>query len=208
MERQGDNKRFGPFWPTFGTDATREGHRRSIMQRPMECLSQEARQGTGHSTRAAITKPTSPSTVGRFIRSTDWGKVFYKVQVHPTMTDKNLADRLAFCSLLTQLGYCEDWPQGRELVEHVLFTDESIVELFPRPNMQNTRIRTSLPNPRNPQQISKNGLKIMVAGGMPARGLTKLHVVDSAATVDGAYYRSRIVPNYEEAARKQRNPTS
>ena len=40
----------------------------------------------------------------------------------------------------------------------------------------------------------------MVAGGMPARGLTKLHVVDAAATVDGAYYRSQIVPNYEEAA--------
>ena len=63
------------------------------------------------------TKPTSPYTVGRFIRSTDWGKVFYKVQVHPTMTDKNLADRRAFFSLLTQLGYCEDSPQGRELVE-------------------------------------------------------------------------------------------
>ena len=145
-------------------------------------------------------KTKSPSTIGRFIRSTDWGRVAYKVQVRPMMTEKNVADRMEFCTLLSRLGYCEASPHGRMLVDHILFTDESIVELFPRPNVQNTRIRTSFPNLRRPQQIPKNGLKIMVAGGMSARGLTKLHVVDSDATVDGDYYRARIVPIYEEAA--------
>ena len=98
--------------------------------------------------------------------------------------------------MLTQNGFCGGDQHGKELLEHILFTDESIIELFPKPNSQNTRIRTSNPSRRQPISIPKNGLKIMVAGGLSASGLTELHIVEHGATVNAAYYREKILPIY------------
>ena len=147
-------------------------------------------------------KMVSRSTVQRYIQSTDWGRVAYKAQVRPLLTQKNVHDRFAFCEKLMQEGYCRDSQLGRKKRAHILFTDESVIELFPRPNLQNTRIRTSTPELRVPIQIPKYGLKIMVAGGMSAYGLTQLHIVDPDATVTGEYYRTRILPLYSEAAKR------
>jgi transposase len=141
----------------------------------------------------------SKSSVSRFLRSTDWGRVAYKAQTATMLTSKNVLDRLTFCTTIHFLGYCDLNPQSQALVEHILFTDESIIELFPSPNSQNTRIRTSSRELLAPLPIPKNGLKIMVAGGMCARGLTELHIVDQGQTVNGDYYRTRILPCYLEA---------
>lgn len=39
----------------------------------------------------------------------------------------------------------------------------------------------------------------MVAGGMRTRGLMMLHIVEQGQTVDGDYYRTKILPIYFEA---------
>jgi hypothetical protein len=115
------------------------------------------------------------------------------------LSQKNVRDRFRFCSELMALGYCERTNQGDLLRNNFLFTDESFIELYPKPNSQNMRIRPSNPEQRASASIPKHGLKIMVAGGMAGSGLTKLHIVDAGATVDGEYYRNRILPEYLEA---------
>jgi hypothetical protein len=145
----------------------------------------------------------SRSTIARFIRSTDWGRVSYKMLARPMLSPKNVLDRLRFCSELMAMGYCERTRQGALLRNNILFTDESFVELYPKPNAQNMRIRTNSPDQRTPMNIPKHGLKIMVAGGMTGSGLTKLHVVDVGATVTGEYYRNRILPVFLEASRRE-----
>jgi transposase len=149
-----------------------------------------------------ISGAPSRSTISRYVRSTDWGKTAYRIQIRPLLSAKNISDRVQFCNMLRELGYCDSSAQGALLLNNVLYTDETIVELYPRPNSQNTRIRTSHPDDRVSMNIPKHGLKIMVAGGMTGTGLTKLHIVDAGATITGNYYRDRILPVYLEAARR------
>jgi transposase len=77
---------------------------------------------------------------------------------------------------------------------HILFTDESPIELQPKPNRQNRRIRTSDPTSIPEVPVPKFTLKIMVAGGISRYGKTALHIVNQGATVDGDYYRGEILP--------------
>jgi hypothetical protein len=140
----------------------------------------------------------SHSTVCSFLRSTDWGRVAYRAQVKPMLSQRNIADRLAFCNAIRVQQYCENTQYSRYLLQQILFTDESIVELFPKPkpNAQNMRIRTSDPDNRDPIFKPKAGLKIMIAGGLSSRGLTALHIVEAGATVTGAYYRDKMLSIY------------
>jgi transposase len=141
----------------------------------------------------------SRSSVQRYIRSTDWGRLAYRQQTGFLLTSKNIEDRLNFCDLVFNTGYCDSTHQSDFLLRHILFTDESIIDLFPKPNKQNTRIRTLDPANRSILQIPKHGLKLMVAGGICANGLTDLHVVESKTTVNGKYYREKILPVYLNA---------
>lgn len=143
-------------------------------------------------------KPISRTAIRDFLMSTDWGRIAYRVQTRPLLTERNVSDRMRFCEFIRERRYCDGTELASMLLEHILFTDETIVELFPVPNTQNTRIRTSEPGLRQPVQVPKHGLKIMVAGGLTANGLTKLHVVDAKSTVNGLYYRTRILPFYFE----------
>ena len=133
----------------------------------------------------------SASTVTRIVRSTEWGRIAYRATVAPMLTEKNIRDRLAFASYLQRAGYCQPIEASRPLLDNILFTDESFVELYPRPNRQNTRIRTSDPRLRTPVPIPKHGLKIMIAGGLGANGLSKLFICEPGATITGAYYREK-----------------
>lgn len=138
----------------------------------------------------------SKSCVTKYLRSTDWGRVAYRIQTKPLLTQRNITDRFAFSIKVVDGQYCAGIPYSSHLLEHLLFTDESIVELYPKPNKQNMRIRTSNPDDRVHINIPKNGLKIMIAGGMSAHGLTGLHIVEQGKTVNGDYYRTKILPVY------------
>ena len=141
-------------------------------------------------------KTISATTVGDYIRSTDWGRVARKATIAPMLSAKNIQDRIAFSSMIMNEGYCRRDDNSRFLLDHILFTDESYIELFPRPNRQNSRIRTSDPLLRAPTMIPKHGLKILVAGGLSARGLSELHIAPLNVTITGDYYRSHVLPVY------------
>jgi transposase len=148
----------------------------------------------------AAGKTVSAWSIRRHLQTTAWGKVAYKGSVKPLLSAKNITDRLLFCTMVQRTGYCSHPASACELLSHVLFTDEAPITLHPLPNRQNYRIRTSNPALRILQQ-PKNSITIMVAGGMSAAGLTELHVVDYRSTVNGEYYRSRIVPIYQQSSR-------
>lgn len=148
-------------------------------------------------------KTVSVSTVQRYVTSQPWGKVAYKRPVKPLLTEKNKADRLKFCDWLECNGYLRDDHIGRVKRSHILWTDESPVELFPVPNRQNTRMRTADKTKITPAQRPKNGLKIMVAGGMNAYGLTKLYVVPEKSTINADFYMKEILPVYKEACERK-----
>lgn len=150
-------------------------------------------------------KTVSASTVRRFIRSTEWGKISYKPTVKPLLSMKNIADRIAFCNTVIQKGYTAGTPDAVHLLDHILFTDESVVELWPKPNRQNTRIRTSNPEAKV-VQVPKNGLKIMIAGGLASMGLTRLHICEPKATINGEYYRQKILPVYFHSIGSSEDP--
>jgi transposase len=128
--------------------------------------------------------------------------------IKPILTTKNIAGRVSFSRMVVEGGYTQNTPQARRLLDHILFTDESLVELWPRPNKQNTRIRTSDPENRLPIQIPKYGLKVMIAGGLSAKGLTELHICEAGATITGKYYREQILPVYFQSIDFADNPFS
>jgi transposase len=144
------------------------------------------------------TTSISRTSVIKYLHSTDWGRTAYRPIIKPMLSAKNIADRLDFCHRIRELHYLDADHFAEAKLNQLLFTDESIVELYPKPNSQNTRIRTSDPDHRGVVSIPKHGLKIMIAGGLCARGLSKLHILDHGATVNGEYYRNQILPIYFE----------
>jgi hypothetical protein len=136
----------------------------------------------------------SKSTVSRYLRTTSWGHTAYTCKIKPMLTARNIADRRRFCIHAMNLLTLDTSASSTVTIENLLFTDESIVELFTRPNRQNTRIRSSNPQLREPVCIPEHGLKIMVAGGICYNGLTELHIVEVGKTINGEYYRNRILP--------------
>lgn len=189
------------------TDATRSG-------RPADVLTQETKQKITdmikdkwcasirktakaliHSTDFVTRgKTISPTTVCRFVRSTDWGHLSYRTQTAPMHTAKNIRDRISFATGVVASGYCCADEPASNMLDKILFTDESCIELFPCPNAQNVRIRTSEVGLGAPFRRPKHGLKVMVAGGLTANGLTKLHIVPHGTTINGSYYRESILP--------------
>lgn len=190
-------------------DATRSG-------RPVEALTQETKERIdeiikdqwGASIRKTakllnrsqdyITrgKTISPSSVCRYVRSTEWGRIAYRARSAPMLTSKNICDRLSFARKVASEGYCAGTEEARLKLSHILFTDESCIELFPAPNSQNTRIRTRNAALRVPIRRPKHGLKVMIAGGLTANGLTELHIVPPSTNINGDYYRRHILPMY------------
>lgn len=144
-------------------------------------------------------KKIGVTTVRRYVRSTDWGKNAYKEPVKPLLSEKNINDRMKFCERLIREGFVDNTPEGRVKRAHILFTDESPIELNPKPNRQNRRIRTNDPASISPVLVPKFSLKIMVAGGISRYGKTDLHIVPQNQTVNGEYYRQSILPIFKKA---------
>lgn len=204
---------------SFIHDAPRSGAPSTLTEQDKDSLTLLCRDHWNVSTRK-LTKilgnrrsqsgnlPASRTTIRRFLRSTDWGRHAYRLQKAPLLSQKNIQDRLRFCCMVRDNGFCAGDNSAREKLDQMMFTDESVVELFPTPNRQNVRIRTSDPNMRAPIGIPKHGLKVIVAGGLSSRGLTELIIVDPGATVDGEYYRRRILPNYYRDSRRSTTGSS
>ncbi|KAJ4447039.1 hypothetical protein ANN_09028 [Periplaneta americana] len=142
----------------------------------------------------SINKNISHMTISRHCRSQDWGPRSYVPRMKPMLGEKNISDRIKFCERLLKEGYTEDAPAARILRAHILFTDESLVELHSIPNRQNARIRTADPSSIKPSQVPKFGVKIMVAGGISRYGKTQLVIVNEKKTVNGEYYCTHILP--------------
>ncbi|KAJ4435324.1 hypothetical protein ANN_17934 [Periplaneta americana] len=140
-------------------------------------------------------------TISRHCRSQDWGRRSYVPRIKPMLSEKNISDRIKFCERLLKEGYTEDPPAARILRAHILFTDESLVELHSIPNRQNARIRTADPSSIKPTQVPKFGVKIMVAGGISRYGKTQLVIVNEKKNVNGEYYCTHILPAYSKVLR-------
>ena len=129
-------------------------------------------------------KTISPNTIKNYLKTKDWGKIARKLKIKPLLSKKNIEDRLIFALNVQMWGYCDDSRQGRALRENVLWTDESPIELNPTPNRQNTRVRALNEDLQN-YGIPKHPLKIMVAGGMTALGVTELYVFEPKEYING-----------------------
>lgn len=145
-------------------------------------------------------KTISHSAISKYLRKTTWGKHAYTQKVKPMLSQKNITDRVNFCTRLQEEGFADDSPDGKVKRAHVLWTDESPIELYPAPNRQNQRVRTATPESIPYVRRPKFGLKIMIAGGISRYGKTDLVVVEQNKTVDGKYYRDIILPVYKRAA--------
>lgn len=141
-------------------------------------------------------RSVSRSTVRRHLRSTDWGKVVRRVKNKPKLTPRNIRDRETFYNMCNNTGYLSVGSRGKKLRSHVLFTDESIVVLFPHLNTQNAVFRTEDKDRVPVNEVPKNQPKVMVAGGICANGKTELIVIPQNQKVDGEYYRQAILPIY------------
>lgn len=80
--------------------------------------------------------------------------------------------------------------------------------LHPKPNRQNTRVRTANPRSIAPIVRPKQSLKVMVAAGISMKGKTDLIIIDEGSTVNSQYYRERILPVYGRYALNRQHFTS
>ena len=136
-------------------------------------------------------KKISKTTVQKYLKTKEWGKVARKLKTKPLLSKKNVRDRMEFALKVQLEGYCDDTRHGRALRENILWTDESSIELNPKPNKQNTRIRTSIE--KVPIfGIPKFPLKIIVAGGMTANGVTDLYICPKGETINGKVYEEKF----------------
>jgi hypothetical protein len=153
----------------------------------------------------SVANAISRRTIQRYVQSTEWGKIAYRSRTTFMLSARNVEDRKTFCDYVKLSGYCDISAYGIRMRENILFTDESTILLNPIPNSENTRIRTSDPALRTAMPIPSHSVKIMVAGGITASGLTSLHIVHPNASVTGEYYRRHILPVYFAALSDSRS---
>lgn len=143
-------------------------------------------------------KKISIRTVNRFIKSTSWGKNAYKSPFKPKLSEKNILDRIKFAKIVKDCGYLEDTQRGEQWRSHILFTDESTIELYPKSLSSQCRFRTEKRQDVISNDSVKFSPKIMIAGGFCAQGVSKLYFVEND-TINGEYYKENILPIYLEA---------
>lgn len=144
-------------------------------------------------------KHISKTTVQKYLKTTSWGKKAYRSQKKTLLSQKNIADRLKFGELVEKCGFLTSGKRGEKLRSNILFTDESWIELHGQFNPQNMRYRTKERKDVPPILRPKHDLKIMVAGGFCAGGVSELHFVPQGQKVNAAYYQNTIIPVYFKA---------
>lgn len=148
-------------------------------------------------------KKISCTSITRFLKTTDWGRRAYKIRKEPLMSAKNISDRIKFANLVKVEGYIGNTRNAIELRRHILWTDESPILLNPEPNTQNLRIRIKDKADIPTVKVPKKSVKIMVAGGICARGVTELFILDDKLTINGLFYADHILPIYFSAMANQ-----
>jgi len=144
-------------------------------------------------------KNISKSTVHNYLKTTKWGKTAYRSQKKTLLSKKNVQDRLKFGQLVEETGFLTPGTRGQKLRANILFTDETWIELHGQGHSQNRRYRTEERIDVPPILRPKHSLKIMVAGGFCAGGVTQLHVVPQGQTINANYYQTKILPTYTQA---------
>ena len=109
----------------------------------------------------------------------------FKPQLQPRLTAVQKANRVKFCR--------ERKSWGIDKCRRVLFSDESLLELFHLPNRQNDQIKAGDKEEVPPTFTVKHLLKIQVWGLMSFRALSELHVLPEKQMVTGAYYVEKIL---------------
>ena len=142
----------------------------------------------------------SRSSILRAIKKQPWGRA-YRITRSPMLSKKNILDRERFFNRLVSEGYLDKGNYASRLkIRTVLWTDESPIELQPRPNSQNMQIRSDSKEKVPDVKVPKFSLKIMVAGGICGYGKTRLIVLKSNETVNTAKY-SQMLDEYAEDVR-------
>lgn len=101
-------------------------------------------------------------------------------------------------------GYLTGGIRGKEMRSHVLYTDETTIELFPKSRAGCGRFRTENRADVPIHETVKFSPKLMIAGGFCARGVTELHFVEDGHMVNGEYYKTKILPVYFDAMANSR----
>ena len=191
-----DAKRAGR--PTKVTPNTKDKVRKELKDKAGPGLRRVARMLNFSAQYTERNKKISHMTISRHVRKTEWGKTAYRQPTKPLLSAKNIENKIAFSERMVAEGYTDDSIQGRLLRSHVLFTDESPIELQPKVNRQNRRVRSKDPTTIRPLMRPKFPMKIMVAGGINRYGKTDLYVVPQGETVDGEHYRQHLLPMYTQ----------
>lgn len=143
-------------------------------------------------------KKMSRRMVQRFARLTDWRKQAYRIRRRFYLSQKNIQDRKKFGRKIINDGFCCADADARLKLSHMIFTDEAPIPLHPDPNPQNTVIRTANRENVPYVMVPKHGLKIMIAGAISEKGKSNLIVIEQGKTVNGEYYKNKILPVYEK----------
>ncbi|OXA41066.1 Transposable element Tc3 transposase [Folsomia candida] len=196
-------------------DKPRSGRPTVLSPTTKSQITKNIKQKIGGSTRKALKrlneskryqqkgKKISRTTVRNYIKSQPWGRTAYKRPVKQLLSAKNVQDRLKFGEMLKKTGFLEAGKRGQQKRSHVLYTDETWLEESPKGNRQTQRYYTEDPTKIPQVMVPKFGLKVMVAGGFCAQGVTKLHMVEDG-TVNAKYYKEKILPLYMQSMEDQR----
>ena len=141
-------------------------------------------------------KTICPNTIQNYIKSTEWGKKAYKSPKKQKLSEKNIKERLKFGEILDSNGYLTEGRLGKEKRAHILFSDETFIEIDTYSQRKNKRFRTENIKDVPPTLLPKYNLKVLIAGAICAKGKSKLIFIPQEQKINGEYYRKNILTNY------------
>ena len=71
-------------------------------------------------------KSISIAAIRTHLKTTTWGKKAYKMKPVHMLTQKNIPDWVKFGKMVIEDGYCTKGSRGRQLLDNVLWTDETM----------------------------------------------------------------------------------
>lgn len=189
-----DKKRCGR--PTKSTPRTKAIIRQTMKEKLSASLRKTARKLNFTESYRSRGKKISKEAVRRQLKKTSWGQNNYRSPALPLISAKNVQDRLNFGDIVEEAGFLTGGRIADAMLDHVLWTDETMIELHRKRNSITNRYYCDDKKKVPATIVPKFPLKVMFAGGFCARGVTALHVVEQKATVNAKYYREKIMPVY------------
>ena len=126
----------------------------------------------------------SHMTVHNYLSKHLGAKAFKRSKI-PKLTDEHIRKRLSFCR--ERLHWTqEDWKK-------IVWSDESIFQLYPEGNSKNDIIWAKQRDEVEPVEKMKFPPKVMVWGAMTSSCTSKLHIVPQKVSMDAVYYQENIL---------------